>query len=454
VQEKDYWSPVVINTDLAGNLEKVAAAQKTLAVTTREDRDAYLSDVAESLRNRSAAIFEANRKDIERAEKEHLAKPLIKRLVFDRNKLDSVLAGIDQVISLPDPNNKILEARELDEGLILKRVSCPIGVIGMIFESRPDALIQIASLCIKSGNGIVLKGGSEAADTNRILASIFQEAAGARKRGGGRIPPEWIYLLETRDQVKEMLKLDAFIDLLIPRGSNSFVKYIMDNTNIPVLGHSEGICHSYIDADADIAKAVLITVDAKSQYPAVCNALETLLVNREIAPDFLPPLAAAMKKVGVELRGDAAVCSIIECIPAEEADWHTEYLDLILSIKIVDSFESAVNHIHTYGSGHTDSIITESPAQAELFMQTVDSADVMWNCSTRFSDGFRYGLGAEVGISTLKIHARGPVGLEGLMSYKWKLYGSGQIAADYTGPNPRKFTHKNILQEQVSGPQN
>ncbi len=441
----------MIKTELANSLEQVKANQKILAVSSREDRDAYLSAVAESLRNRGEAVFEANRKDIERAEKEHIAEPLIKRLLFDKVKMDSVLAGIDQVISLPDPNNRILEARELDEGLILKRVSCPIGVIGMIFESRPDALIQIASLCIKSGNGIVLKGGSEAAETNRMLASIFQETAAAKT--GGSIPQDWMYLLETRDQVKEMLTLDTFIDLLIPRGSNEFVRYIMDNTTIPVLGHAEGICHSYIDADADIHKAVRITIDAKSQYPAVCNALETLLVNRQIAPEFLPPLAEAMKKVGVELRGDAAVCSIIDCLPAVESDWSTEYLDLILSIKIVDSFEDAVNHIHTYGSGHTDSIITESLAQAELFMQTVDSADVMWNCSTRFSDGFRYGLGAEVGISTLKIHARGPVGLEGLMSYKWKLYGSGQIAADYTGQNPRKFTHKNILQEQGRGSQ-
>lgn len=426
----------------AANMKK---AQVKLATAPREERDLVLSKVADLLEQRADEIYAANAIDIEKAEQDQVAAPLLKRLKFDEDKLTGSLVGIRQIIDLPDPNQKVIEARELDEGLILKRVSCPIGVIGMIFESRPDALIQIAALCLKSGNGILLKGGSEALNTNRILTDIFIEATESLKFE--LIDPEWIYLLESREEVREMLSLDHSIDLIIPRGSNSFVKYIMQNTTIPVLGHADGITHSYIDCEADIIKAVSITVDAKCQYPAVCNALETLLVHKDIAEAFLPKLASELEKRNVEIRSDEAARSLIGGKEATEEDWKSEYLDYILSIRVVADMKEAIDHIHTYGSGHTDSIITESVERAEYFLNAVDSADVMWNCSTRFSDGFRYGLGAEVGISTLKIHARGPVGLEGLMSYKWKLYGNGHIVSDYAGKNAKSFTHRNLSHE-------
>jgi len=431
-----------MNANLKNELQNLKFAHKKIAVTTEKERNRVLEVLMHKLIERKAEIFSANKQDVEKAEKALLSKPLIKRLYFDEGKLESVIEGIKQIILLPDPKGRILESRELDEGLILKRESCSIGVIGMIFESRPDALIQIAALCLKSANCIVLKGGSEAAETNRKLAQIISDVSD--ELNYSEVGSRWIYLLETREQVKKMLELDEFIDLLIPRGSNEFVKYIMNNTTIPVLGHADGICHSYIHIDADIQKAVKVIVDSKCQYPAVCNALETLLVHQGIAAQFLPELMISLKAEGVEVRGDEQSRRIIPCNPAVELDWKTEYLDLILSIKIVDSIDDAILHIHTYGSGHTDSILTESKTTAEYFMNTVDSADVLWNCSTRFADGFRYGLGAEVGISTLKIHARGPVGLDGLMSYKWKIYGNGHVVADYSGEGSRQFTHKNL----------
>ena len=313
------------------------------------------------------------------------------------------------MIELPDPVGKTLDSTELDKELELYRVSCPIGVIGVIFESRPDALVQISTLCLKSGNSVLLKGGREALCTNRILAEIIREAT--EKSG---IPSGWIQLLETRDDVNEMLKMDQYIDLIIPRGSNEFVKFIMENSNIAVLGHADGICHCYVDADADIKMAVDIVVDSKTQYVAVCNATETLLVHKDAAKEFLPLLKEEMLKKNVELVGCERTREIIDVAASSDEDWKTEYLDYKLSIKIVDNTAEAIDHINTYGSGHTDSIITSNKENAELFMNLVDSGNVFWNCSTRFSDGFRYGFGAEVGISTNKIHARGPVGLEGL----------------------------------------
>lgn len=309
----------------------------------------------------------------------------------------------------------------------------------MIFESRPDALVQIATLCLKSGNGVILKGGHEAANTNRILADIIHRAS---VEAG--LPEGWIALAESREDVAAMLELEDSIDLLIPRGSNSFVKYIMKNTSIPVMGHADGICHLFVDADADIPMAVDITDDAKTQYVAVCNAVETLLVDSRIAESFLPELKKRMDEKNVELRGCERTGRIIEVEAASEEDWSTEYLDYILSVKVVDSEDEAIDHINTYGSGHTDGIITSDRGKASRFMDLVDSADVLWNCSTRFADGFRYGLGAEVGISTNKIHARGPVGLEGLVIYKWRLIGNGHRVADYSGDNPRKYTHKQL----------
>jgi len=413
-------------------------AQKSsilLAAADTEIKNRALQAIAKALEEKIDSILEANNKDIDLARAENLAAPLLKRLAFDRSKIEGAIAGIESLISLPDPIGETLCATELDPGLELYKVSCPIGVIGVIFESRPDALVQISCLCLKSGNSVLLKGGSEALHTNRVLADIIATAT-----RGSNIPDGWIQLLESRDEVGEMLALDQIIDLIIPRGSNEFVQYIMNNSAIPVLGHADGICHVYVDDEADIDMAVGVTVDSKAQYVAVCNAAETLLVHSRIAASLLPPLAAALARHAVEIRGCSKSAEIIAVQPATEADWKTEYLDAILSIKIVGSLDEAIDHINTYGSGHTDAIITGNSEHARHFMNLVDSGNVFWNCSTRFSDGFRYGLGAEVGISTNKIHARGPVGLEGLLIYKWKLLGRGQTVTEYSGT--KKFTHR------------
>jgi len=423
---------------IAEKAKKAKSASILLSAVKTDVKNAALAQIAEALKSRSAEIIDANQKDLRIAEKNKLASPLLKRLKFDESKIADVCAGIESLIKLDDPVGQTLTATELDEGLNLYKVSCPIGVIGVVFESRPDALVQISTLCLKSGNAVLLKGGSEAANTNKILAKVIADAT--VKSG---IPVGWIQLLETRQHVAEMLKMDKDIDLVIPRGSNEFVRYIMNHTNIPVLGHAEGICHVYVDGAADINMAGKIAVDSKCQYVAVCNATETLLVDSKIAKEFLPKVQVAFEERNVELRGDKKTRSIIKVKPATEKDWSTEYLDYILSIKVVEGVDEAIEHINHYGSHHTDAIVTQDKATAEKFLDLVDSAGVFWNCSTRFSDGYRYGLGAEVGISTTKIHARGPVGLEGLLIYKWKLLGSGQIVADYA-EGKKKFTHKKL----------
>jgi glutamate-5-semialdehyde dehydrogenase len=417
--------------------EAKLASIKLSALST-EIKNNALTEVKNLLRLKSHEIFSANIIDLEISEKNKLALPLLKRLKFDENKLKEVIDGIESLINLTDPVGETLAATELDKGLELYKISCPIGVIGVIFESRPDALVQISLLCLKSGNSIILKGGSEAMNTNRILASVITEACEK-----ANIPKGWIQLLETRSDVNEMLKMDKYIDLIIPRGSYEFVRYIMDNSNIAVLGHADGVCNVYIDKEADIKMAVKIAIDSKVQYVAVCNAAETFLVHESIADKFLPVLKKNIEKYNVEIRGCERTLNIIDVKAATEKDWGAEYLDYIVSIKIVKNADEAIDYINTYGSGHTDSIITSSQRTAHYFMDLVDSANVFWNCSTRFSDGFRYGLGAEVGISTNKIHARGPVGLEGLLIYKWKLIGNGNIVADYSS-GKNKFTHRKL----------
>jgi glutamate-5-semialdehyde dehydrogenase len=415
------------------------AASIRLGAVKTEVKNAALTAIAKALQDHSEDIIAANERDLAAARESNLAAPLLKRLKFDEAKLADVCAGIHSLIKLPDPAGRTLCAVEMDEDLELYRVSCPIGVIGVVFESRPDALVQISTLCLKSGNACLLKGGSEAAHTNRILADTI-----ARAGESAGLPRGFLSLLETRQDVADMLALDDRIDLIIPRGSNEFVRHIMANTNIPVLGHADGICHVYVADDADLDMAVRVTVDSKCQYVAVCNAAETLLVDAAIAPAFLPRVQKALVAHNCKLKGDDRTRAIIDCEPATEEDWSTEYLDYILSIKVVDGLDAAIDHINRYGSGHTDAIVTADREKAERFMNLVDSADVFWNASTRFADGYRYGLGAEVGISTSKIHARGPVGLDGLVIYKWKLFGKGQIVADYTGPTARKFTHKKL----------
>ena len=424
---------------ITARAEAAKTASLRLAAAKTETKNAALTAIAKALDQRRADILAANEQDLATAEKANLAAPLLKRLKFDEAKLADVCAGIHSLIGLDDPVGRTLSAIELDTGLELYKVSCPIGVIGVVFESRPDALVQISTLCLKSGDAVLLKGGSEAAQTNRILAEIIAEATEAAS-----LPAGWIQLLETRQDVAEMLALDEHIDLIIPRGSNEFVRYIMNNTNVPVLGHADGICHVYIDADAEMDMAVDIAVDSKCQYVAVCNAAETLLVDANIAGEFLPEAKIALKARNVRLLGCEQTSAIIDVEPASEADSSTEYLDYTLSIKVLDGLDAAIDHINRYGSGHTDAIVTSDRDKAEKFMAQVDSADVLWNCSTRFSDGYRYGLGAEVGISTNKIHARGPVGMEGLLIYKWRLVGNGHIVSDYASTNAKKFTHKKL----------
>lgn len=423
------------------DIAQIAARAKTaaieLAAVPGDIKNKALGAVTKSIDLNRSAIVEANTIDMQHAEQAQLATPLLKRLRFDQAKIDEVCAGLESLMRLEDPVGQTISAIELDQGLELFKVSCPIGVIGVIFESRPDALVQISSLCLKSGNGVLLKGGSEAARTNRMLADLISDAAVA-----AGIPDGWLGLMETRDDVADMLALNGSIDLIIPRGSNAFVKHIMDNTHIPVLGHADGICHIYLDKQVDNDMAVRIAVDSKTQYVAVCNAAETLLIHQDVAERILPRLKTDLEAKQVEIRGCDETRRVIDVVAAEEADWQTEYLDTIISIKVVPSMTAALNHINTYGSGHTDVIVTRDKTRAIRFMNLVDSADVFWNCSSRFSDGFRYGLGAEVGISTNKIHARGPVGLEGLMIYQWRMLGQGQIVADYSGSNSKPFTHR------------
>ncbi|MEM2146082.1 MAG: glutamate-5-semialdehyde dehydrogenase, partial [Candidatus Jordarchaeaceae archaeon] len=387
-------------------VEMAQAARKAaikLANTPTEVKNRALLRMAESIGRNKKRILEANKEDVESAIKEGLPKALVDRLKLDDSKINDIMRSLESVASLEDPVGKTLSAIELDEGLELFKVSCPIGVIGAIFESRPDALVQIASLCLKSGNAVILKGGSEAKNSNNTLFEIL-------KSSSQDLPEGWIQLAETREDVKQMLKLDKYIDLLVPRGSNKFVKYIQENTNIPVLGHSEGICHVYVDREADLEKAVKICYDAKVQYPAACNAVETILVDKPIAEVFLPIIADKLTKAGVKIKGCNKTIKLLKNFGIEEVkDWHVEYSDLIVSIKIIDGVDEAINHINTYGSKHTDAIVTENGETAHKFLNFVDSSSVMHNASTRFSDGFRYGKGAEVGISTNKIHARGPV---------------------------------------------
>jgi glutamate-5-semialdehyde dehydrogenase len=414
------------------------ASRITSALDGQKKNNA-LKMVGKALRENAEAVIEANSRDLKKAREEGLRDVLYKRLKFDSVKLSESVEGIESLIRLPDPVGIVEVETELDEGLILRRISCPIGVLGIVFESRPDALVQISCLALKSGNAVLLKGGAEAMGTNRILADIISRASVS-----AGIPEGWMGLLQTRDEVTEMLSLHDIIDLVIPRGSNEFVQYIMKNTKIPVLGHADGICHVYVDSKADKNMAAAIVFDSKCQYPSVCNAMETLLLHHDIAGEILPMIKDRFDAAGVEIRGDKEVRNYVDCQPADETDWHTEYNDLIVSIKMVKDLDEAIDHINQYGSHHTDAIVTDERKTAERFMDLVDSANVFWNCSTRFSDGFRYGLGAEVGISTNKIHARGPVGLEGLTIYKWTLEGNGHIVADYTGSGSCKFKHRKI----------
>ena len=419
-------------------IKQVKLAAPKMAANAEENRNKALLAVSEALLAHQEEIFAANKADMEQAEKDGVSGPVLKRLKFDETKLRDVTAGIKDLVNLSDPLFKTQFVKELDEGLTLQKVTCPIGVIGDIFEARPDALIQISALCIKSGNCVILKGGSEALKTNKTLFGIIYQAV---LEAG--LPENCMMQLEARSEINELLECHESVDLLIPRGSNAFVQYIMNNTKIPVMGHADGICHIYVDKDADLDKAVPIIFDAKTQYVSACNTVETLLVHKDVVKELMPRLKKALDEKTVEIRGTQEIADIIDCKKATEEDDSTEYLDYILSVKTVSDVQEAIDHINYYGSHHTDCIITENANTADTFMNLVDSAGVYQNCSTRFADGYRYGFGAEVGISTSKLHARGPVGLEGLVSYKYKLVGDGHIVDDYA-TGKKQFHFKEV----------
>ena len=395
------------------------ARQAFLKLAASADRTAILKDIAVALRRNATSIFEANEKDLTEVKAAGIAAPLIKRLLMNEPKLRDVVAGIEQIAAMEDPVGRVVQETELDEGLILKKVQTPIGVLAMIYESRPDAGPQIASLAIRTGNAVLLKGGREAAHTNAAIGEVIRDVL---NKYGLR---DAVQLVSTREEIAELLKMDDLINLVIPRGSNEMVRSIQHSTRIPVLGHADGVCHVYIDEFADTDKAIKIAVDSKAQYPAVCNAAETLLVHAKF-PNREEVLEG-LRKAGVELL---------------DSGFGTEYLDYIMNVKVVNSLNEAIEHIHKFGSAHTDSIVTENEGNARRFLNEVDSAGVYWNASTRFADGFRYGFGAEVGVSTNKTHARGPVGVDGLLIYKYQLIGDGHIVATYTGENARPFLHR------------
>ena len=423
-------------TDVISNIKDAKAESRRLAALPTPVKDSALSAMADALDASRSIILEANARDVENARSEGLGKVMLKRLLVDDSKIDSMIAGIRSVISLKDPVGDTLSTMELDDGLTLYQISCPIGLIGVIFESRPDVVPQIMSLCLKSGNGVVFKGGREATETNRALFTILRDSV------ADIVPASSFVMIETREDVNAILGLNEYIDLLIPRGSNEFVRFIQQNTSIPVLGHAAGICHVYVDSDADMEMAWDVALDSKVQYPAVCNAMETLLVNVDVADRFLPRMCQLLKDNNVEIRCDTWSMEFMDgAVPASEEDWDTEYNDYVLSVRVVDSVEDAVEFINTHGSHHTDAIITKDPVRIAYFVNNVDSADVFVNASTRFADGFRFGKGAEVGISTNKIHSRGPVGMEGLMIYKYVLIGEGQVVKDYVGNSARPYKH-------------
>jgi len=425
-------------SDLLEKADQVRLASIKISQTENHNRIKALNFMADYLVKNIEEIFEANNEDYKNAEKKGISKALLSRLKLSKEKLNSGIEGVRKVGDLADPVNQVQIKRELSKGLILERKTVPIGVLGVIFESRPDAVMQISSLAIRSGNGVMLKGGSEANLTNTSIVKALQE--GLNESG---LDKNAICLLTSRIDSMSMLNLEKYINLIIPRGSNELVKFIQENTRIPVLGHADGICHLFIDNEANLEMALSVALDSKIQYPAACNAIETLLVHKDIAPAFLEKAIPLFNSNDVKLIGDKRSVELGLKYKASLEDWKTEYLDLILSIKIVDDLEEAITHIQKYSSKHTDGIITENSDTANKFMNVVDSAGVFHNCSTRFADGFRYGFGAEVGISTQTLPPRGPVGLEGLVTYKYFLKGDGNIVDDFTS-GKAIYTHKDL----------
>jgi glutamate-5-semialdehyde dehydrogenase len=436
-----------VNASIRALAEAAKQASREIAATSGEERNRALKAVAQGLERSSAEILAANAADTLEAQsavaRGELSRVLLDRLELSAGKLASMIAGVRSVAALPDPIGRVLDRIELDSGLQLEKVSCPLGLLAVIFEARPDAVTQISSLAIKSANGVILKPGREVERTANVLVESMRKAL----KEHTAIPEALLTNVQQRAQMDEVLQLDGLVDLVIPRGSYELVRHVQSSTRIPVLGHSEGVCHIYVDAAANFDMALAIIDDAKTDYPAACNAVETILVHQSIAQSFLPLLAARMKERGVRLRGCALTQAVLPNTGVElvaDNEWHTEYGDLILAVKVVPGLPQAIEHIARYGSAHTDAIVTGDAEAAQRFLREVDSAGVYHNASTRFADGYRYGFGAEVGISTSRLHARGPVGLDGLTSYKYILRGSGQLARDYQGPHAKPFLHKRL----------
>jgi len=427
------------STELLSRAQRVRRSALELAQCSDAQRSAALQAMATALRRHEGAILAANQLDCHGATQEGLAAPLLARLKLNGAKLAGCIRGLQEVAALPDPLGCLQLHRELAPGLNLERVSVPLGVLGVIFESRPDAVIQIAALAIRSGNGALLKGGREALNTCQAIFTALQE--GLAKSS---VDPNSLDLLTSRGEITTLLQLDELVDLIVPRGSNAFVRYIQEHTRIPVLGHADGVCHLYVDQQVNIPMAIAVAMDAKIQYPAACNAIETLLVHQQVAAQFLPPAIQAFTAAGVTLRGDEQAMALGVPEAATPEDWGQEYLDLMLAVRVVEDMEEAINHIRRHGSRHTDVICTEDGAAAERFLGAVDSAGVFHNCSSRFADGFRYGLGAEVGISTQTMPPRGPVGLEGLVTYRYRLRGHGHTVAPFARGD-QSFSHQNLL---------
>ncbi len=404
--------------------KKAREAALKLAVFSEAKKNEILRSMAEGIRREAAAILEANQKDLQAGEERGLTSAMLDRLRLDEERLEAVAAGVEKVADLPDPVGEVLGDWERPNGIRIEQVRVPIGVIGIVYESRPNVTSDAAVLCFKSGNATILRGGSEAIHSNRALAKALQE--GGEEVG---LPEGAVQLIPftDRESVGVMAGMDQYLDLIIPRGGKGLIETVVSLARMPVIKHYDGICHAYVHGEADLRMAVEIVVDGKTQKPSVCNALETLLVDRSVAGDFLPMVFKALKEKGVEVRGDEATREIVEVEVATGDDWVTEYLDLVFAVKVVSGVEEAVEHINEYGSKHTEVIVTADRSAAERFMREVDSACVFHNISTRFSDGEEFGFGAEIGISTDKLHARGPMGLRELTSYQYRVRGDGQL---------------------------
>ena len=435
-----------MTSSVRGIAEAAKRASRILRTTTAEQRNCAIRAAADLVEQNQRNLIETNSQDLAAADKMlasgEITDATYERLRLTGKKIAELTTSMLAVAELIDPIGRVLQRTELDQGLVLEKITCPLGVLAVIFEARPDAVTQISALGLKSANAIILKAGREVERTALALVTIIRQAL-----VNSGLPEDAVTMVTGRESVRELLGMTDLVDLVIPRGSKQLVEFVQGNTRIPVLGHAEGICNIYVDEAADMNMAVAIIDDAKTDYPAACNAAETVLIHEKVAAEFLPKLAEQLCSKHVVLRGCERTCAILTnqpVVPVAGEDWHHEYSDLVLAVRVVASIDDAIEHIHTYGSSHTETIVTNDPVAAERFLSEIDSAGVFHNASTRFADGYRYGFGAEVGISTSKLHARGPVGLEGLTTYKYVLRGSGQVARDYQGTKAKAFTHKRL----------